>query len=238
MPLPVQVNGQKKERMMKSIQNEQGYDLWASFYDSYPNATVAADELYFPKYFGHIENKTILDIGCGTGRHSLKLAKQGNRVTGLDISGRMLEVAQSKLIGFPVNFVKADFLAYDGLSPVSFDAAVASLVIEHISDLKTFFLKLSSVLASGGEAFLSEIHPLRIAKGSQARFCLPNSQNELWLTSHAHSEATFIDSIKSSGLLIKESKDLVGDEDFANLRPEWKKYLGNPVLKIWSLNKK
>jgi len=36
----------------------------------------------------------ILDIGCGTGRHSLELARRGYRVTGIDLSGSMISRAR------------------------------------------------------------------------------------------------------------------------------------------------
>ncbi len=41
--------------------------------------------------------KTILDIGCGSGRVSLPLAKGGAKVTGIDYSSRMIELAHEYL---------------------------------------------------------------------------------------------------------------------------------------------
>jgi SAM-dependent methyltransferase len=42
------------------------------------------------------ERATILDVGCGVGRHSIELAKRGYQVTGLDYSPRMIEVASER----------------------------------------------------------------------------------------------------------------------------------------------
>lgn len=42
------------------------------------------------------KNTRILDIGCGTGRHSLELAKRGYNVTGIDLSESQLERARQK----------------------------------------------------------------------------------------------------------------------------------------------
>jgi 2-polyprenyl-3-methyl-5-hydroxy-6-metoxy-1,4-benzoquinol methylase len=38
----------------------------------------------------------ILDIGCGTGRHSLELARRGYRLTGIDLSNSLLDKAREK----------------------------------------------------------------------------------------------------------------------------------------------
>ncbi|MHC1600625.1 MAG: class I SAM-dependent methyltransferase [Candidatus Methanospirareceae archaeon] len=38
----------------------------------------------------------IIDIGCGTGRHSIELAKRGYKVTGIDLSESLLERAKAK----------------------------------------------------------------------------------------------------------------------------------------------
>jgi SAM-dependent methyltransferase len=52
----------------------------------------------------------ILDIGCGTGRHSLELAKRGYNLTGIDLSLSLLKRANEKTIE---QNVKVDFLQAD-----------------------------------------------------------------------------------------------------------------------------
>jgi SAM-dependent methyltransferase len=52
----------------------------------------------------------ILDIGCGTGRHSVELAKRGHLVTGVDLSSNMLAEARktASKAGVEVEWIHAD----------------------------------------------------------------------------------------------------------------------------------
>lgn len=49
----------------------------------------------------------ILDIGCGTGRHSIELGKRGYKVTGIDLSSSMIKQARVKMkeVDIDVNFI-------------------------------------------------------------------------------------------------------------------------------------
>lgn len=62
----------------------------------------------FDKY--ECQPKTILDLGCGTGKHALILAENGYKVTGIDRSSFMLEIAKKKAKskGLDVEFIKGD----------------------------------------------------------------------------------------------------------------------------------
>lgn len=58
------------------------------------------------------KNSLILDLGCGSGRHSVELNKMGYKVDGIDLSSKSLEIARpfenSKL-----KFIHADFRELD-----------------------------------------------------------------------------------------------------------------------------
>lgn len=56
------------------------------------------------------KTKRILDVGCGTGRHAIELAKRGYDVTGIDLSDDQLNRAREKAAkqNVTVNFIKAD----------------------------------------------------------------------------------------------------------------------------------
>ncbi len=59
---------------------------------------------------GRDRTKRILDVGCGTGRHAIELARRGYSVTGLDYSESQLARARAKATeaGVEVEFVRAD----------------------------------------------------------------------------------------------------------------------------------
>ncbi len=65
--------------------NEQFID-----YDEQTAFVLACIERWRP------EARHVLDIGCGTGQHALRLAAQGLAVTGIDLSPRLMEIARSK----------------------------------------------------------------------------------------------------------------------------------------------
>jgi SAM-dependent methyltransferase len=86
-----------------------------------------------------------LDVGCGTGRLSLALAKnEGARVWGVDPSPEMLAVARAK--GVHVKQARAESLPF---KDAWFDAVVFHLVV-HLVDRPAAFAEARRVLAPGG----------------------------------------------------------------------------------------
>lgn len=67
---------------------------------------------------------TILDIGCGSGRHALELARRGYKVTGIDISNKMLEIGRKKAKeeNLDASFVQADATEY--IADKEYDACI------------------------------------------------------------------------------------------------------------------
>src|SRR5215475_14812675 len=78
----------------------EAYDIWAESYDDQPdNLMLALDNAACREILGGLplEGATIVDIGCGTGRHwSALFDRSPARVAGYDVSKGMLDRLQTK----------------------------------------------------------------------------------------------------------------------------------------------
>jgi len=147
-----------------------GYDRWSSVYDSDGNPMQVLEGPVIQQAFGNVDGLDVLDLGCGTGRHSLHLAKNGANVTALDFSEGMLDTARRKMgadgVAFKSHDLSEPLLFPDG----SFDLVVSGLVLEHLNDLALFFSEIHRVVKRGGRAVVSAMHPAMFLRGSQAGF--------------------------------------------------------------------
>lgn len=76
------------------LENILNNTAWLYDYDHRDN--LKDDIPFYNEYALETEGQ-VLELGCGTGRVALKLAESGFKVTGLDLSGAMLEVFNEKL---------------------------------------------------------------------------------------------------------------------------------------------
>jgi 2-polyprenyl-3-methyl-5-hydroxy-6-metoxy-1,4-benzoquinol methylase len=65
---------------------------------------------FIEQEIGQNKSLKIIDVGCGTGRHSIELTKRGYNVTGVDLSESQLKRAKEKAqdAGLTINFQKQD----------------------------------------------------------------------------------------------------------------------------------
>jgi SAM-dependent methyltransferase len=100
----------------------------------------------------------LLDACCGTGRHSLELARRGLHVTGLDRTAEFLEAARASAVDFGLgpDFVLAD--ARNFRLPDSFDAVInmgTSIgYFEDVEDDRSFLRGCFDALRPGGRILI------------------------------------------------------------------------------------
>lgn len=212
-----------------------GYDRWAVLYDREANPLIAIEEPVVREAFGDVAGLEVLDLGCGTGRHSLWLASAGATVTGVDFSEGMLEEARAKPGAEAVRFLAHDLQQPLPLAAGSFDLVVSGLVLEHLAALDAFFAEARRVLRPGGRAVVSAMHPAMFLKGVQARFTDPASGEKVQPGSFAHSIGEFVMAAVRAGFAIEGVDERAPDADFAARLPRAEKYVDWPMLVVLKL---
>jgi SAM-dependent methyltransferase len=97
--------------MNKKQWYESLFENYGKNYDneSFTQGTVGECD-FIEKELNFDRSLRILDVGCGTGRHSVELAKRGYNITGIDLSETQLERAKEKAA---TNNLSIDFRKHD-----------------------------------------------------------------------------------------------------------------------------
>jgi 2-polyprenyl-3-methyl-5-hydroxy-6-metoxy-1,4-benzoquinol methylase len=96
--------------------------------------------------------RSIVDIGCGTGNHALRLSRLGYEVTGVDVSPTMLKIAKEKDKEAKIRFIQGDMKKLEKVIPKGqrFDAAIClGQVFSHLmtdKDVQAFLNRLHEIL--------------------------------------------------------------------------------------------
>jgi malonyl-CoA O-methyltransferase len=207
-----------------------GYDRWAGIYDEEDNPLIMLEERYLPDHLGDVDGLHVADLGCGTGRHALRLAASGAVVTAVDFYERMLAKARHKPHAQSIRFVRHDITTPLPLKAASFDRVLCCLVLEHILDLGVFFAELKRICRPEGFLLLSAMHPAMMLRGITARFTDPGTGRETRPKSYPHQVADFVMAAMRAGLRLEHLSEHVIDQALAAISPRAAKYLDWPLL--------
>lgn len=92
------------------------FDAYAKYYDLlYKDKDYREESEYIIRLIegAATDGKTILDLGCGTGKHNIYFARKGYEVTGIELSEKMLEIAFKNLKSEPGLSSKLKFISGD-----------------------------------------------------------------------------------------------------------------------------
>ncbi|MCA9751050.1 MAG: class I SAM-dependent methyltransferase [Gemmatimonadetes bacterium] len=212
-----------------------GYDRWAKVYDHDRNPLPALEEPVVRALEpANLRGLRALDLGCGTGRHAIRLAERGAHVTAVDFSAGMIDAARGKPGAESVKFVVHDLTVTLPFDDQSFELVVSGLVLEHLGDLDRFFGEIRRVLRPSGVAIVSAMHPAMYLRGSQARFTDPDSGEVVEPGSHPHGIGDFVTAALGDGLRLTHLSEHTPDAEFAGRFPRCEKYVGWPMLVVFA----
>lgn len=154
---------------------------WAAFFNQHApvyedncfTKNTQAEVDFIIETLGLSPGMSILDVGCGTGRHAIELARRGLKVTGIDISCGMLDVARqhAEEAGVQVEWMEAD--AKNFTLPAKFDAAIClcegsfgllGATDDPVAQPLAILRNIAAALKPGAPALLTVLNGYRLAR--------------------------------------------------------------------------
>ena len=125
----------------------------------YVNRVVSKYKKQDKKY--RLDKLSCLDIGCGGGLLSERIARLGASVTGIDVTKNSIEIAKIHAFnsGLNINYINTDVSSFiRENSSKKYDLIIASEVVEHLDNRSLFFEEVSKLLKNKGILILTTIN--------------------------------------------------------------------------------
>lgn len=200
-----------------------------------------------------VQNKTVLDMGCGLGHQIRSLLLQDPKwITGLDISQKMLTEAQNRISSPKVEWICSSLEDFDaGIN--RFDLVISSMTLHYIDDLKNLFQKIFNALQPGGQFLFSMEHPICTAalkpweelNGEKYwpvnRYSEEKLRKQDWFVKdvekYHHQLSTIVNTLLTAGFILKNLEEPSPDKELLNLRPDFLQHAHRPPIVIINCQK-
>ena len=144
--------------MTPHAQGWEGWDEYAPFYDWENARTVARRDVAFWQRLASAQEGPVLELGCGTGRISVPVARASARVVGIDRSAEMLARGRHRLrrarLQHRARLVRGDIRMLPFRSRPGFDLVMAPYgILQSLTrerDLSDTLASVARVLRRGG----------------------------------------------------------------------------------------
>lgn len=197
-----------------------GYAEWAGFYDEMPNPMIDTEEPAVDDILSNLEPGRALDVACGTGRQTRRLADLGWDAVGVDASPEILRVARTARPD--LTFLEGDIadLPFDD---DTFDLLICSLALTHVEDLRPAVDEFARVVTPAGSLILTDIHPLAVTTGAHALY-----GDQRFIRNQIHRHADYLAAFRRAGLQVVDCREPVLPENFLDDHDD-------PLAKLYNL---
>ncbi|SDC66108.1 class I SAM-dependent methyltransferase [Shouchella lonarensis] len=154
--------------MIKNAGTEESIRRWNDFAKSYAADQTEQGDLSrrwllnpaILSLIGDIKGKRVLDAGCGEGYLSRMLDNRGAKVTAVDYSTSMLDIAKKRTTKVDaITFQQGNCEDLSFLQSKSFDCIVSNMVIQDLANYEQAFQEMHRLLVAGGTFVFSILHP-------------------------------------------------------------------------------
>src|ERR1700730_2515242 len=201
------------------------------------NWLLDLEEPEVDRALGDMKDLDVLDVGAGTGRHAIRIAVGGARVTAVDFSEEMLARARLKPGADKVRWLVHDVTRPLPFGANSFDRVLSALVLEHIpvAELASFFRDLARVVRLDGVIVVTAMHPAMFLRGVSANF--HDESGEVRPRSYVATLSDYVIGAVQAGLVIHGLTEHSVDEGLATRNERSRKWLGWPALFVMTLKR-
>ena len=218
------------------------------FFKGYQNLRKKTDSanklIEIPQLFdliGNVKDKTILDLGCGTGGHDRKLIELGAKsVMGIDISNKMINEAIKENNSDNITYKVMSMMDIDKIDK-KFDLVVSSLAIHYIEDYDILCKKVYNLLNDNGLFIFSHGHPMDSAVilnnyennytiiNNKKYFLLSDYNNEGKRISHWFIDGVvtyhrnmshLVNGLINAGFILEKLEESYASEDAIKIKPK------------------
>ena len=195
---------------MKNIKTKDAYNNWAKTYDSVDNKTRDLDAQVIKTILADIEAKTIIELGCGTGKNTPFLINKCDKLIAVDFSKEMLLIAKNKnKDNNKIVFKQADITKKWTFGKA--DLITCNLILEHIENINFTFEQAAKSLKKKGLFFICEYHSFRQYQGKGAKF--EQDGKELTLEYFVHHISDFCEAAKRNGFILNDLQEWFDDNN-------------------------
>ncbi len=200
-------------RRIIEVGSQDGYALWSHSYDDELNPVILLEEQSLRPLIGDVAGKRVLDVGCGTGRWSLHLARQGAQVTGVDPCPEMLAKARRSAEdqGLDIEWLAGGF--GDLPEAGDYDMALCSLVLCHLPEIDGPVGEMATRLRPGGRLIISDFHFLCQVIGWRTAF--DYAGRHYHIENYIHDYGEFVGAFRKAGLIVAAIDDVIIDQSLA-----------------------
>ncbi len=138
------------------MENKKYYNKISSKYEKQRTQKYFSliNELEIDTILPHINNKKVLEVGCGTGLILQEINKHASEAIGIDISEKMLDISRNKNL----NVLNADINKIP-FSDGYFDVVYSFKVLSHIKNIESAIKEMTRVTKPTGKLFLEFYNP-------------------------------------------------------------------------------
>ena len=222
---------------------------------------VNANNLFeIPALFSMMPNlndKIILDLGCGFGEHCKRFVESGaKKVIGIDISEKMLEIAKQENADSKITYINMPMENIWQLNE-KFDVVVSSLAFHYVQDFSGVVKNIYDMLNENGVFLFSQENPLCTCFSGGNRWTKDENGNKLYINLSNYGiegereSSWFVDNVKKyhrtfstiintlieTGFKIEKMIEPLPTEDLLKKYPEYKDLFHKPDFLLVKVRK-